>query len=274
MISKISVVVTTYNRPDLLKKSLISVFQQSKKPFEIILINNFPKPIEIADKKNLVKVYNLPRNLGISNARNIGATLAKGDYIAFLDDDDLWPKSYIKKSENYIINHSPKILLSKIYVKNGSGLKLFKNPNKKINLKNILLMNPGITGSNIIINRKIFFKLNGYDSNLIPSEDKSICIDALINNIKIHIQNNYIIYRIIGADHISKNNKVLYCGFMNFYKKYKPLMNLKIRIFFLYKLYVKKIRSGRYHAILNVLILKMIILTINFFKFNYTRKLS
>jgi glycosyltransferase involved in cell wall biosynthesis len=194
MNNKISVVVTTYNRPDLLKKCLISVFQQSKKPFEIILINNFPKPIKINDNKNLVKVYNLPCNVGIANGRNIGATLAKGDYLAFLDDDDLWPKSYIKRSENYIINHSPKILLSKIYVKDNSRLKLFKDPSGKINLKNILLMNPGITGSNIIINKKIFFKLNGYDPNLIPSEDKSICIDALINNIEIHIQNNYIIY--------------------------------------------------------------------------------
>ena len=51
-------------------------------------------------------------------------------------------------------------------------------------MSNILIKNPGVNGSNIIIEKKTFFELKGYDYRLEPSEDKSLVIDALIKKRK------------------------------------------------------------------------------------------
>ena len=265
MSEKISVVITTYKRDSLFKDCLNSVLAQSKRPLEIIIVNNYSKPIKINKNRDIVKVYNLPSNMQIAYGRNIGATLAKGDYLAFLDDDDLWPKSYLENSWKFIKKYSPKIVLSKIYVKNNQRLLLFKDPSN-LTLTDILLKNPGIIGSNIIISKKTFIKLKGYDNNLIPSEDKSICIEAILKKIKIYIQDNYIIYRNKGDDQISKNFKLLYFGTKYFYNKYKSLMSFKIKIYCLHKIYLNKFKTGKYFSIFFVLFFTILISIINLFK--------
>ena len=265
MSDKISVVITTYKRDSLFKECLNSVLAQSKRPLEIIIVNNYSKPIKIIKNKDIIKVCNLPNNMHVAYGRNIGASLAKGDYVAFLDDDDLWPKSYLENSQIFIKKYSPKIILSKIYVKNNLRFELFKDPSN-LTLTDILLKNPGIIGSNIIISKKTFIKLKGYDNSLIPSEDKSICIEAILKKIKIYFQDNYIIYRNQGSDQISKDFKLLYFGTKNFYNKYKSLMSLKIKIYCLQKMYLNKFKTGKYFSIFFIIFFRVLISIIILFK--------
>ena len=65
----------------------------------------------------------------------------------------------------------------------------------------------GILGSNIII-KKTLYKLNGFDQNLIPSEDKSLIIDAHLSK-KIIIQNNYILYKNNNKNKLSNDYRKL-----------------------------------------------------------------
>lgn len=113
MSDKISVVITTYKRDSLFKECLNSVLAQSKRPLEIIIVNNYSKPIKISKNKDIIKVCNLPNNMHVAYGRNIGASLAKGDYVAFLDDDDLWPKSYLENSQIFIKNTLQKLYYQK-----------------------------------------------------------------------------------------------------------------------------------------------------------------
>ena len=88
-----------------------------------------------------------------------------------LVDVDYWHKDYLKISKKNILNKFPDILIAnKIYFDDGK-YKIFKKINK-INLSECFMKNPGILGSNIIIKKKTLYKLNGFDQNLIPSEDK------------------------------------------------------------------------------------------------------
>lgn len=85
---KYSIIIPVYNVEKYIKKCLDSVFNQTEKDFEVIVINDGTKDnsMDIV-KKYDVKVIN-QKNGGLSAARNTGVSHAKGKYIIFLDSDD------------------------------------------------------------------------------------------------------------------------------------------------------------------------------------------
>lgn len=95
----VSVIIPTYNRYEFLRNAIESVLEQTYKNFEIIAVNDGSSQDEyyIKEFSEEVKIINLETNqkniLGyVSNeyVRNFGIKAAKGKYIAFLDDDDIW----------------------------------------------------------------------------------------------------------------------------------------------------------------------------------------
>ncbi len=102
---KISIIIPTYNPDDYIKECLTSIFQQtlSTNLFEIIIILNgdvdkytprIKKIIETAPKDLHISFYTTTTK-GVSNARNIGIEKATGEYICFIDDDDLISPTYL-----------------------------------------------------------------------------------------------------------------------------------------------------------------------------------
>ncbi len=95
----VSVIIPSYNRYEFLRNAIDSVFEQTYKNFEIIVVNDGSSQEEYYSNEfsKEVKIINLESNqkdiLGyVSNeyVRNFGIKAAKGKYIAFLDDDDIW----------------------------------------------------------------------------------------------------------------------------------------------------------------------------------------
>ncbi len=91
---KVSVVIVTYNRPQFISRAIQSALNQTYQDFEIIVVDNgMEQPAE-----NIVKSFNDKRiryiqnnkNTGCSGGKNIGIKNARGEFIAFLDDDDIW----------------------------------------------------------------------------------------------------------------------------------------------------------------------------------------
>jgi glycosyltransferase involved in cell wall biosynthesis len=89
----VSVVVPTHNRARLLSRTLRSICAQQAVDFEVVVVDDGSTDdtatvAAAADAR--VKVISNPRPCGVSAARNIGIGAARGDWIAFCDDDDLW----------------------------------------------------------------------------------------------------------------------------------------------------------------------------------------
>jgi cellulose synthase/poly-beta-1,6-N-acetylglucosamine synthase-like glycosyltransferase len=87
-----SVIIPTYNRAELLLEALESVFAQDFKNFEVIVVDDGSSDNTarvVAGFGNRLKFLKQP-NLGPGAARNLGASQATGDYLAFLDSDDVW----------------------------------------------------------------------------------------------------------------------------------------------------------------------------------------
>ncbi|HTU49318.1 MAG TPA: glycosyltransferase family A protein [Acidobacteriaceae bacterium] len=103
----ISVVIPTYNRPDLLLQTLESVLAQTYKDIEIIVVDDgsTAETGELLDKFSpRVQSIRLGRS-GISTARNTGIDAAQGEFIAFVDHDDLWHPQKIEKHVEFASAH-------------------------------------------------------------------------------------------------------------------------------------------------------------------------
>lgn len=91
----VSVVIPTSNRPAFLEEAVQSVLAQTVSDYEIIVIDNGSEDrfqARIQDLRRFgaqIYTYRFPSNRGVSAARNFGLEKATGDYILFLDDDDL-----------------------------------------------------------------------------------------------------------------------------------------------------------------------------------------
>lgn len=95
----VSTVIITYNRPlEILRRAVLSVLKQTYSPMELIVVNDCPNNWELSesirrmlselDPKIVYLVHE--KNMGACAARNTGLAAARGEFIAFLDDDDEW----------------------------------------------------------------------------------------------------------------------------------------------------------------------------------------
>ena len=88
----VSVIITTYNDVDYLVEALESVFAQTYKDYEVIVVDDgstIDNRSKLGPYLNVIN-YIYKENGGVSSARNVGIISSKGQYLAFLDSDDLW----------------------------------------------------------------------------------------------------------------------------------------------------------------------------------------
>lgn len=104
----VSVIITTFNRKYEVRRAIETVYAQTVKPYEVIVVDDASGDGTEAYLKQFafsgLKYYRFEQNQGASAARNYGVEKAAGDYVAFLDSDDEW---YPKKMEafNRILNN-------------------------------------------------------------------------------------------------------------------------------------------------------------------------
>lgn len=112
-----SVVIPTYNRADLLRRTLESVFAQECRDFEVIVMDDGSTD----HTESIVKLWGdkirllRTQNAGAGAARNAGIKEARGEYIAFLDSDDLWfPWTLTSFATLIREHHRPAILSARL----------------------------------------------------------------------------------------------------------------------------------------------------------------
>ena len=108
----VSIIVPYFRNKKYIKKAIESILRQTYQKFEILLIyDDFLKDELLYIKKNFdsqkkIKIIINKKNLGVAKSRNIGLKRSKGGYIAFLDSDDYWEKSKLKKQIKFMKSNS------------------------------------------------------------------------------------------------------------------------------------------------------------------------
>jgi glycosyltransferase involved in cell wall biosynthesis len=91
--TKVSVIIPTFNRADKVCRAVSSVIDQTYQDIEIIVIDDASTDNTIERLNEFgsrIKIIRHEKNMGVSAARNSGIRIAKGEYIALLDSDDYW----------------------------------------------------------------------------------------------------------------------------------------------------------------------------------------
>ena len=174
---KVSVIIPTLNRRELITRALDSVVSQTYPIHEIIVVDNGSTDNTIpmlSENYPFVKILKEKR-LGVSSARNAGIHAAKGDWLALLDSDDAWHTTKIERQldcyssigKDYRLIHT-----SEIWYKNGKLLNQ-KKTHKKLggNIFSECVRLCCISPSSSLIRRDIFSDVGYFDEELPACED-------------------------------------------------------------------------------------------------------
>jgi len=169
----VSVIITTYNRKTFLRAAVLSVLVQDYKDKEIIIVDDGSTDDSLKELEGLPVQYTWQKNGGISSARNKGIEVARGDFIAFLDVDDLWKKKKLStqmammREEGYAISYT-----DEIWIRNGKHLNQ-KSIHKKYSgfIFEKCLPLCIISPSSVLMKRSIFNDVGLFDETMTVCED-------------------------------------------------------------------------------------------------------
>lgn len=186
MTSSISVVIPVYNRPELVQRAVDSVHCQSLPPLEIIVVDDGSSPPLDALNPSLqtkVRILRQGCNRGVSAARNLGITEARGEWIALLDSDDEWAPEKLKKQSEYLQNNKgiSAVQTGERWIRKGNEVIPPNYLNKSTHdLWNRSLKHCLICPSSVLLHRSVFQKVGWFNENLPVCEDYEFWLRLLL----------------------------------------------------------------------------------------------
>ena len=223
---KISIIIVNYNGKELLQKCLESLFKTDYENFEVILVDNNSTDgsIEFVTKNYpKIIVIKLDSNKGFAEPNNVGAKIAKGEHLLFLNNDTVTTSNFIsemvkvlQKDEQVAICQS--LLLRPNGDVDSSGdfidkIGIVYNSKTKIDqIKEV----SSARGACMMIRKKIFDKLGGFDEKFFFSfEDVDLGWRSWILGYKVVIAPNSIVYHSVGKTSSKLKSEAAFHGLKN-----------------------------------------------------------
>ena len=181
-----SVIIPAYNAAKTLPSTIESVLSQTCTDYEVFVIDDGSSDdtvrvaLRLAAKDDRIRVVSQP-NEGVSAARNFGAELAKGRYLAFLDADDQWAADKLARPEAL---HDSDPMHDASFGKvefcadqegaMNAGRTSSRVPEGYLDIADVITENPVCTASNFVIDREVFEDLGGFSVSMGYAEDQEI----------------------------------------------------------------------------------------------------
>ena len=159
----VTVILPTHNRRMMLEKAIRSVLNQDYQNFELIIVLDSCSD----DSASILNKYSDSRiqlidtdvNIGGAQARNLGIKAANGEYVAFLDDDDVWKKNKLSNQLKIFKRYNDTAIVSTGYDENnGQNIQEIKIPSL-IDLNDLLKLNIKSIGKNLRVFNGRFFTI-------------------------------------------------------------------------------------------------------------------
>ena len=203
--SLISIIIPVYNCEKYIDDAIESILSQDYSQLEIIVVDDGSTD----NSAKIIKSYNNPKikylyqeNLGPAAARNKGIKFASGDFIAFLDADDLWPENkLIQQLKEFMNNDELNISMGKI--------KYVELPDATRN--NRMLLDPDDTFKYVnlgagLFKKDVFDKVGYFDEKFMFWEDLDWFLRAYEKNVSLKfIESVVLLYR-VHSDNMSNNS--------------------------------------------------------------------
>lgn len=212
----ISIIMSTYKEEEsLLRESIESILNQTYKDFEFIIIldypdNNLHKKIieEYSKKDQRIRFFINEKNLGLTDSLNRGLSLAKGEYIARMDADDISLPNRLEKQIEYLNKYSYDLIggITQMIDEEGNSIySIQKVPTDFNKIKKALRYGQCIAHPTWLGKKEVFDCLNGY-RNIPLCEDFDFTLRAVLNGFKISNLNETVLKYRMTKNSISRNN--------------------------------------------------------------------
>lgn len=203
----VSIILSTYNwNHSWLSMAIESVLTQSYKNFELIIINDcstndIEKTIlKYKDKDDRIVYIKNEKNLRLTKSLNKGLELSKWDYIARIDDDDIWCDNEKLQKQVDFMDQNPDYWLCWTQVifieENWKELERIKNPTENNDIKNSILFGCKFFHSSVIIRKKAIEEVWVYSIDWDYSEDHELWLRIWTKYKLKNLDDFSILYRI------------------------------------------------------------------------------
>jgi glycosyltransferase involved in cell wall biosynthesis len=176
MVPEVSVIIPTYNRAALLREAVASVKAQTYRDFEIVVVDDASTDttFEALAAWRDVRVLRQAGRRGVAAARNLGVAAARGQWLAFLDSDDLWLPEKLARQMAYLADRPGLSLCQTDETWMRHGVKVNKPAAHRKVAGRIFaasLERCMISPSAVVLRRRLFEAHGGFDETLPAAED-------------------------------------------------------------------------------------------------------
>ena len=218
----VSVIIPYFNKKEYIIQTVDSVLKQTFQDYEIIIIyddenlEDYKYLINNFNKNPNIKVIKNPRNLGVGISRNIGIKNSSGQFLAFLDADDLWLPNKLDEQIKYMEKNNLIFSFSSYEKKflNKKNIKVICD--KKILNYNDLLKSCDIGLSTVVLKKEII--KDELFPNIKTQEDYVAWLKISKMNIKAHnLERNLVIWNEVSKSLSSSVFQKISDGFRVYY---------------------------------------------------------
>lgn len=214
----VSIIIPVYNAEKYISDTISSVLTQTHQDWEMIIVddgstdNSMTKIKQYSQNDSRIKII-LKTNSGVSDSRNAGILISKGDFIAFLDADDVWLDANLENKIEYLKSNNAHAVYSDCEVidENSNAKNILFKTKEKPTLDDILLLEGNyITApSGTIFKKEVFNTIGLFDEKLSNNADQDIWIRLLANNFEIALLNNKLWKYRVHSNNMSSNIQLL-----------------------------------------------------------------
>jgi glycosyltransferase involved in cell wall biosynthesis len=250
---KVSVIIPTQNRLSLLQRAIHSVFCQTEQNFELIVVDDCSSDGTLQYLERLagqdVRVKPILRKEagGGSVARNCGILASKGQWIAFLDDDDEWLSNKLELQLAKLETTPGAVACSSSYLtRNAFGFTRMVRVPKAANFED-LLKGSVLGGASVCIcDANALRQVDGFDASFRSGQDWDLWTRLSQIGLIVSCMEATVIYGTHSGIRISTNMDAQYKGARHFYFKYRRFMSASLRTYKIaYLCYIMSRQSER-----------------------------
>lgn len=208
----VSVIIPSFNRAATIVDAVNSVLNQTYRDIELIVIDDG----SVDNTKEVLSNISDPRfryvfqtNAGACRARNHGIELAKGEYIAFHDSDDLWHEDKLEKQMKAMLESDADILFCKLNQFNKKQLVQVLPQNISEGFLDPVVTLFGIGTQTLVIKKNVFDTIR-FDEELPRFQEFELLLSAVKEGYSLYCLDEGLVDYFIGDDSISVNTEKLY----------------------------------------------------------------
>jgi teichuronic acid biosynthesis glycosyltransferase TuaG len=204
---KVSIVMPCFCASKTIEASILSVLSQTMSNWELIIVDDCSQDnsVSIAEKwtrtDKRIRIIKLKENIGPAEARNIGTNAAEGNFIAFLDSDDIWMPSKLETQLSAMNFHQAPFSCTSYKVQKNRSITRFINVPKVIT-SNLMLRGSVIGCSTVMYDASVLGKIHFTDLTSLYASDLDKC-----KNIRI-LHEDYALWLDILLQELPSGSKI------------------------------------------------------------------